>query len=111
MIIGIFYGIKTMIAAMMVNNLVSYYINSYWSGKLIGYSTFQQIKDIIPAFILAFSMALTVFSVGVVVSLSPLIMLIIQIFVGATFIIIVSEVFRFRDYLIIKSLLVDKINS
>ncbi len=108
-IIGIFWGIKIMIAGMMVNTLIAYYLNSYWSGKMIGYSFKQQIKDILPSFIMAFGMAIIVYGLGLIISLNPLPLLIIQITSGATFILIVSEITHFKDYLFLKSLVLEKI--
>lgn len=49
-VIGVFFGIKMMIVGMMVNTLIAYYLNSYWSGVKIGYSFKQQVKDILPSF-------------------------------------------------------------
>jgi len=37
-VIGVIWGIKVMIVGMMVNTLIAYYFNSYWSGHFIGYS-------------------------------------------------------------------------
>jgi hypothetical protein len=51
-VIGVFFGIKMMIVGMMINTLIAYYLNSYWSGRFIGYSFMQQVKDILPSFFL-----------------------------------------------------------
>ncbi len=52
-IIGILFGIRIMIIGMIFNSFVAYYLNSYWSGKFIDYSMKQQVKDIMPSFLLA----------------------------------------------------------
>ena len=54
-VIGVIWGIKIMILGMIVNTLIAYYLNSYWSGRFIGYSFLEQIKDILPSFLLAVS--------------------------------------------------------
>lgn len=110
-IIGIFWGIKIMIAWMMVNTLIAYYLNSYWSGKMIDYSFKHQIKDIMPAFCIALCMAIIVYGLGLAIPLDPLPLLIIQITSGAAFVLIVSEISRFKDYLFLKSLIFEKIST
>jgi len=107
-IIGIFLGIKAMIAGMMVNTLIAYYLNSYWSGRMIGYSMQQQVKDILPSFGLAITMAVVVFLLGLFLPFTPLWKLIIQMSAGALFILIVSETTKFRDYEFVKGLLLEK---
>ncbi len=110
-IIGIFCGIKIMIAGMMVNTLIAYYLNSYWSGKKIGYSFRQQLKDIFPSFMLAFTMAVIVFLLGKLLPFSYPIELIIQIVCGALFVFVFCEITKFRDYIFAKQLVLEKIHS
>ena len=86
-IIGVIWGIKVMIFGMIVNTLIAYYLNSYWSGRLIGYSLLEQIKDILPSFLLAAGMSTAVFIEGLVIPLPPLPLLIIQLITGALLII------------------------
>ncbi|HAF30208.1 MAG TPA: flippase [Bacteroidales bacterium] len=110
-IIGIIWGIKIMIAGMMLNTIIAYYLNSYWSGKMIGYSFKQQVKDILPAFGIAILMAIIVFFLGLILPFSPLWTLLIQVSTGAIFIIILSEILKFKDYIFIKNLALEKIES
>jgi len=108
-IVGVIWGIKIMIAGMMVNTIIAYYLNSYWSGRKIGYSFKQQVKDILPSFILAASVSALVFGLGIVLPFNPLIKLSIQVLAGALLIITISEMIRFRDYLFLKELFLKKI--
>lgn len=108
-IIGVFWGIKIMIAGMMVNTLIAYYLNSYWSGRFIGYSFGEQVKDIIPAFMLALGMAIPVYLAGIFLPFSYLVILIIQIILGAILVFGMSEIMKNRDYLYIKQIFVEKL--
>lgn len=110
-IIGIFFGIKMMIAGMMVNTLIAYYLNSYWSGRFIGYSFKQQVSDILPSFSLALIMGVSVFIVGEILPFSYLINLIIQILFGAIFVFLFCEITKFKDYIFAKELVLEKIQS
>lgn len=108
-IIGIIWGIKTMILGMMVNTLIAYYLNSYWSGRFIGYSFLSQIKDILPSFFLALIMGSVVFVEGLLIPLTPLPLLIIQLITGVLITISMCEGFHFKDYLYIKEIVKEKI--
>lgn len=110
-IVGIFFGIKIMIVGMMVNTLVAYYLNSYWSGVKIGYSFSQQVKDILPSFTLALSMGITVFIIGTLLPFSYPVKLIIQIISGGIFVLVFCEISKFRDYTFTKELVLEKIHS
>lgn len=110
-IVGIKWGLKIMIVGMIFNNIISYYLNSYWSGRLIGYSFMDQVKDIMPSFILAITMSIIVFVLGVIINLPYLLVYIVQVLVGAFFIIVICEGLRFKDYLYIKDTLKEKLNQ
>lgn len=104
-IIGVLYGIKIMIAGMIVNSLIAYYLNSYWSGKLIGYPIGEQIMDILPAFAVALVMGLLVYASGEWLSCGYFLKLCIQIPLGAGIVFLFCELSRMRDYLYLKDIL------
>lgn len=110
-VIGVIWGIKIMILGMMVNTLVAYYLNSYWSGRFIGYSFKQQVVDILPSFGLALTMAIFVYILGTFLPFSYLWVLIIQIIAGALFILLFCEITRFRDYLFVKEIVIEKLKD
>lgn len=110
-IIGINYGIKMMIIAMIVNSFIAYYLNSYWSGRFIGYSMLDQIKDILPSFILASVVSIAVFFTGYFIVASPLITLSIQIIVGALLTIGFAELVQLDSYSYIKRTVLDQISG
>ncbi len=110
-IIGILWGIKIMIAGSMVNTLIAYYLNSYWSGVKIGYSFRQQVKDILPSFLLALTMGVLVFLLGKLLPFTYPIELMIQIIFGALFVFVFCEITKFKDYSFAKELVLEKIHS
>ena len=57
----IFYGIMPMLYTSIITSIIAYFLNSYYSGKLIGYSSWMQIKDIAPSYGVATLIALSVF--------------------------------------------------
>ena len=45
----------------LITGLISYFLNSYFSGKFLGYSSWMQLKDIAPSYGLATLIAVSVF--------------------------------------------------
>lgn len=107
-VIGIILGIKALILGMISLTLIALYLNSYWSGRLIGYSYFEQIKDIFPSFLLAGIMSAIVFAEGLLIQIPPLSLLIVQLLTGALLTFGLCEVFNNKDYLYIKEVLMEK---
>ncbi|MCK7511260.1 MAG: hypothetical protein MZV70_49180 [Desulfobacterales bacterium] len=97
LVIAVIWGIKAMILSMMLLSLIAYYLNSYWSGRFIGYSFLEQIKDVLPSFLLAVIMSSIVFAEGLLVPLPPLHLLIIQLITGALLAFGMCEGFHFKD--------------
>ncbi len=108
-IIGIFLGIKVMIIAMFINSLIAYYLNSYYSGKFLNYSVTEQIKDILPSFFLAVIVSILVYMLGVIIPATPVVLLTIQVLVGALLVIGFCEAFKLSDYLYIKETFFEKL--
>jgi O-antigen/teichoic acid export membrane protein len=107
-VIGVFFGIKILIVGMMVNTLIAYYLNSYWSGKFIDYSTFQQIKDILPSFCLAAFVAAVVFIIGYFLNIGDTFKLILQVLLGIVLTIGISELIHLEDYQYLKEIVIEK---
>lgn len=110
-IIGILYGIKIMILGMLLNTIIAYYLNSFWSGKLIGYSSFEQVKDILPSFLLAFTVAAIVYIIGNIIELSNILILVTQIITGAVLTFIIAEIFKINSYLYLKEIVFNKLGK
>ncbi|HPI35452.1 MAG: lipopolysaccharide biosynthesis protein [Prolixibacteraceae bacterium] len=110
-IVGIIWGIKVMLVGMMVNSLISYYINSYWSGKMINYSMSEQITDILPSFLVAIGSGLLVFVIGKLIPGGYLMKMISQLLFGAVIVFFVSELFKLAPYLYLKEIVLSRFNS
>lgn len=108
-LIGIYWGIKIMIAAMMINTIIAYYLNSHWSGRFIGYSIKQQVTDILPSFGIALTMGFLLFITGLLLPFNYLWKFIIEVFAGTLFILIFCELTKFRDYIYIKEIVFEKL--
>ena len=110
-ITGIFYGIRALIIGMIVLSFVAYYINSYWSGKFIGYPFSEQLKDILPAFMLALFIGAIVFFTGNLIDVSNLWKLNLQILIGILLFFGIAETTKMKDYLYIKDIISEKLKT
>lgn len=75
-------GIWGLLSAYVLDSYISYFINSYYSGKTINYSTLEQIKDITPIFISTMLMGIITYSIGFILPCGNLMKGIIQIIIG-----------------------------
>ncbi len=108
-IIGIVWGIKVMILGMWANSILAYYLNSYYSGKFIGYPMREQITDILPTLLLALLMGTVVLTAGIFLPLGYLWKLFFQIVLGASIVVGMSEILKFDSYMEIKHILRTKL--
>lgn len=56
-----FYGIIPMLVVGLFTGFLCYFLNSYFPGKLLGYNSWMQLKDIAPSYGIAIVIALSVF--------------------------------------------------
>jgi len=57
----IFYGVLPMLYVNLITGCMSYFLNSYFPGKLLGYTSWMQLKDIAPSYGLATLIALCIY--------------------------------------------------
>lgn len=103
LIISCPFGITVMVIMKIVTSIISTFINSYPNKKLIGYTFKEQIKDILPAFILSILMGVIVYGLGrilniqLAISLKLFIFLIIQVIVGGIIYVGLAYVFKLES--------------
>ena len=59
--IGIFVNIYWMLFTSIITGILALYLNSWYIGKVIGYTFFKQLRDIAPSFGIAFTIAISVY--------------------------------------------------
>lgn len=108
-IIGFSLGIKYWIIGLIILSVIGFFLNSHYSGPSIGYSSFQQIKDILPSFFLAVFIGSIVFLIGLLLKTPVQITLTIQIFTGLMLTFGLLEILQIKDYLFMKKIIVEKL--
>ena len=110
LMIGAFVGIIPMLCTSVITTIIAFFLNSYYSGKLLGYSSWMQIKDIAPSYGIAIIMALSVFFIKYL-PLSFWIILPIQIIVGIVVFFILCRITKCEEYIEIKSIILPKLKN
>jgi teichuronic acid exporter len=95
------FGIYALVIGGTAVGVVSTYINAYPNKQLLNYAYLEQIKDILPSFLLTFAMSGIIISLQLL-NLSPLLTLIIQVIVGACSYTLMAKIFKLEcfNYLI-----------
>lgn len=95
--IGIFIDIYWMLVASILIGFVSLYLNSWYTGKALGYTYWKQLRDIAPFFGIAFTIAISVFFFKYL-PISNWFILPIQIVVGVVVCIIACRKSQLEEY-------------
>jgi O-antigen/teichoic acid export membrane protein len=110
-IMGVFLGINIMIAGMIVNSVIAYFLNSYWSGAMVKYPVKEQIMDIMPSFMVAAAMGTAVFIAGYLFAMKPMELLLVQIAIGVLFTTGVARVIRLDAYMQIRQIVLERFQA
>lgn len=94
---GAFVGIFPMLCASIVTCVISYFLNSYFPGKILGYTSWMQLKDIWKSFAISIIMAVVVFVLKYL-PFSDWIILFIQIIVGLFVFVLLCKISKMEEY-------------
>ena len=100
-VVGIAYGIEYMLWGSVLTSFIAYFLNSYYSANLINYPTGEQLKDILPTFLISFVVAAFMWSVSFW-NISVYALLPIQLFAGILLALFIYEKLHLDEYLEVK---------
>ena len=106
--LGIFVSIKAMLIGAIALGIISFFLNSYYTGKKLHYSLLKQLSDILPSYFLALLVALPVYFLKFL-PISYFAILLIQIIVGLGVGLVVCELSNMSEYKDLKQIIVEKI--
>lgn len=104
LVLGILVDIYWMLWCSVLTGIFAYYLNSYYSGKLLNYSIFQQIKDISPSMAIALIMSALIHLITYM-SISPMIQLATQLLAGMVILILLCKLTKINEYSELKKIL------
>ena len=110
LLLGIFVGIYWMLIGSMLTGFFAYYLNARYSGLFLKYSITEQIKDILPSFGVAQTMALVIYVISYI-NISAMWVLLIQITAGALIVFALCELFKLEEYMEIKGIVLSMLSK
>lgn len=108
------YGVLAIAVSAIFTTLIAGFINAWPNKKLLDYSYFEQLKDLIPNILLSGVMGILVYLLGEIlikINMSNLLILICQLFVGVFSYLSFSLISKNENFLYLKSLLYSKLNK
>ena len=95
--LGIFLGIEYMLLGSVINGFIAYYLNARYSKGMINYSVLEQVKDILPTFIVSLCVAAVMWSITLL-EVNNYLLLLIQCIVGTLMAGIIYEKLNLEEY-------------
>ncbi len=103
LLIGAFVGIYWMLVCSIFTSVLFFFLNSYYSGKELGYTSWMQLKDVVPSYGLGLAVAMTVFFLKYL-PISNWFILPIQVIVGVGLLLVICEITQMSEYLEIRNI-------
>lgn len=103
LLLGVLFSIEYMLWGSVCTSLIAYFLNSYYSADLINYPTKEQIKDILPTFLVSFVTAAAMWSLTLL-SLSNWLLLPLQCLLGIALAVFIYECLHLPEYVEVKQL-------
>ena len=97
LMIGAFIGIFPMLYTSVFTSIICYFLNSYFPGKLLGYTSWMQIKDVALSFVISMIMAVAVYLMKYL-PLSNWLILPMQIILGFFFFFFLCKITKIEEY-------------
>jgi len=91
------WGVPGLIFGQIGTSVISYLLNSYYSGRLVNYSMIEQIRDITPSFITAGIMGLLLLKINSFFLLSPFSQIILLTLIGVIVYYLLNWIIKSKD--------------
>lgn len=97
LVLGVLFSIEYMLWGSVCTSIIAYFLNSYYSADLIDYPTKEQLKDILPTFLVSLVTAFVMWTLTLL-SLPYWLLLSLQCLVGIVLAIVIYESLRLPEY-------------
>lgn len=101
--LGIFVNIYWMLVGTIITGVIAFFLNSYYTGKKLGYSSWMQLQDVAPSYGLSLLIALSVYFLKYL-PLSNWIILPLQIVIGSIVFFTICEKTKMDEYIEVKNM-------
>ncbi len=96
LVISMWFGVLAMAYSLLITTIIATIINAFPNKKLLNYSWFEQIKDMLPAILLSLFMGGIVFLINLI-ALPDIVKLLLQVPLGALIYFALAKLFRFES--------------
>lgn len=96
-LIGAFVGIIPMLYTNLITTVIAFFLNSHYSGKMLGYSSWMQLKDVSSSYGIASVVAFSVFLLKFL-PISNWVILPLQCIIGLMTFWIVCKIFHIEEF-------------
>jgi len=103
--LGVFVGIYWMLAGIVFTGIICFFLNSYYTGKNLGYSSWMQLKDVAPSYGVATIIAISVYFLKYL-PVSYWLVLPLQIVIGSVVFLMLCENIKLKEYEEVKGILI-----
>ena len=110
LLLGVFFSIEYMLWGSVCTSLIAYFLNSYYSANLINYPTKDQVKDILPTFVVSFVTAAAMWSLTLL-PFSNWLLLPLQCLFGIVLAMLIYERLHLPEYVEVKQLTLALLNK
>ena len=97
LLLGIFVNIYWMLWGVVVTGFIAFFLNSYYTGKKLNYSSWKQLKDISSSFLVSSLIAIFVYFFKYL-PFSYWIVLPLQLFIGCILLVVICEKIQLEEY-------------
>ena len=92
-----------MLVASIITGIISFFLNSYYTGRHLGYSSWKQLKDVAPSYGVALAIALNVYFLKYL-PFNEFLILFTQIIVGVVVFFAICNIFKLEEYAELKDI-------
>ena len=109
-LIGIFFNIYWMLVASIISGVISFFLNTYYTGKSLGYTSWMQIKDVAIDYLVAIVVAFSIYFFKYL-PLANIIILLIQVIVGFLVLVFECESIKLKEYIEVRMIVLTAIKK
>lgn len=110
-VLGVMFGMKILLMLMVVYSIAAYFVNSYYSAKLLNYSSKEQIIDLIPTMILGGVVLFVNYIIGHYIRDMLFLSFGIKAVASMALIILSGVIFKTTEYMEIKNAMISQIRK
>lgn len=103
--LGVFVGIYWMLAGSVFTGIICFFLNSYYTGRNLGYSSWMQLKDVAPSYGVGIIIALSVYFLKYL-PVSFWLVLPLQIVIGSVVFLLLCENIKLKEYEEVKGIFI-----